>query len=59
MQLSLLAEGVETDEQRVSLEGLGCHAWQGYLFSPPVPPEQFSAMLDTMSGSQPSEPSIR
>jgi diguanylate cyclase (GGDEF)-like protein/PAS domain S-box-containing protein len=41
MDLSLLAEGVETEEQRASLAALGCHAWQGYLFSPPVPAEEF------------------
>ena len=45
MCLSLLAEGVETEEQRVKLIELGCHAFQGYLFSPPVPAEQFPLLL--------------
>ena len=45
MHLSLLAEGVETEEQREHLKGLGGHAYQGYLFSPPVPAEQFAALL--------------
>ena len=45
MDLSLLAEGVETEEQRASLASLGCHAWQGYLFSPPVPADQFQQFL--------------
>jgi diguanylate cyclase (GGDEF)-like protein len=45
MGLSLLAEGVETEEQRVCLAGLGCDAYQGYLFSPPVPAEKFAQLL--------------
>ena len=46
MNLPVLAEGVETEEQRAWLAGLGCHAYQGYLFSPPVPVEQFQLLLD-------------
>jgi diguanylate cyclase (GGDEF)-like protein/PAS domain S-box-containing protein len=46
MHLPLLAEGVETEEQRACLEKLGCDAYQGYLFSPPVPVEQFQLLLD-------------
>jgi len=45
MSLSLLAEGVETEEQRVCLAELGCEAYQGYLFSPPVRPEEFALLL--------------
>jgi diguanylate cyclase (GGDEF)-like protein/PAS domain S-box-containing protein len=45
MQLSLLAEGVETEEQRTTLADLGCDAYQGYLFSPPVPAEQLPSLL--------------
>ena len=45
MDLSLMAEGVETEEQRVCLDGLGCHAYQGFLFSPPVPVEAFQDLL--------------
>jgi diguanylate cyclase (GGDEF)-like protein/PAS domain S-box-containing protein len=47
MHLSLLAEGVETEEQRASLDDLGCHAYQGYLFSPPVTAERFRSLLET------------
>jgi diguanylate cyclase (GGDEF)-like protein/PAS domain S-box-containing protein len=46
MNLPLLAEGVETEDQRDCLAHLGCHAYQGYLFSPPVPLEQFELLLD-------------
>jgi len=31
----VIAEGVETEEQKTTLEKLGCHIMQGYLFSKP------------------------
>lgn len=34
--LDVVAEGVETEEQRAALLGLGCRYGQGYLFAPPV-----------------------
>ena len=34
--LRVTAEGVETKEQRAFLERAHCHAWQGYLLSPPL-----------------------
>ena len=45
MGLSVIAEGVESEEQRGFLAGLGCHTFQGFLFSPPLPLEQFEALL--------------
>ena len=33
----MIAEGVETQEQRDMLASLGCHTWQGYLFGRPGP----------------------
>ena len=35
------AEGVETEEQRRVLANLGCDLGQGYLFAPPMWPEEF------------------
>lgn len=34
---SVVAEGVETEEQRAFLMEHGCHTFQGYLLGPPVP----------------------
>jgi len=35
--MSVIAEGVETEAQRISLQALGCDRYQGFLFSRPVP----------------------
>jgi len=41
--LLVIAEGVETQAQKDALALQGCHAYQGYLFSRPVPIEEFEA----------------
>ncbi len=43
--LNVMAEGVETDEQHEFLDRHGCHAFQGYLFSKPVPLDEFERLL--------------
>jgi diguanylate cyclase (GGDEF)-like protein/PAS domain S-box-containing protein len=43
--LNAIAEGVETEVQREFLERHGCHAYQGYLFSRPLPLEEFEGFV--------------
>lgn len=45
LKLKVVAEGVETPEQLAFLARQGCHAYQGYLFSRPLPADQFSRTL--------------
>jgi len=49
--LKVIAEGVETAEQRDILAAVGCDFAQGYLFSEPVPPEVFEALLAKSGGT--------
>jgi len=44
LSLEVIAEGVETAPQRDFLAEHGCHAYQGYLFSRPVPLKQFESL---------------
>ncbi|MBI5331695.1 MAG: EAL domain-containing protein [Betaproteobacteria bacterium] len=43
--MDVIAEGVETVQQRLFLERHGCHAYQGYLFSRPLPLLEFEQLL--------------
>jgi EAL domain-containing protein (putative c-di-GMP-specific phosphodiesterase class I) len=43
--LNVIAEGVETEEQRNFLAVNGCHNYQGYLFGKPVPVGDFEKLL--------------
>ena len=45
LYMEVIAEGVETEQQRDFLEHNGCSLHQGYLFSKPVPIAQFEALL--------------
>lgn len=38
LNLTVIAEGVETQEQWDFLRSINCDAMQGYFFSPPLPP---------------------
>ncbi|MNV29213.1 Phytochrome-like protein cph2 [compost metagenome] len=54
--LRVIAEGVETEAQREFLERHNCHAWQGYLFSPPVPVAEFEALVRKTNGVDAQDP---
>lgn len=45
LNLQVLAEGVEAQEQLVALREMGCHAYQGFYFSKPVPVREFEKLL--------------
>ena len=45
LNLSVIAEGVESEEQRDFLEGEGCYSYQGYLFSPALPVALFEEFV--------------
>jgi len=46
LKIAVVAEGVETEMQAYLLHVMGCQVVQGYLFSPPVQPEQIALLLD-------------
>jgi len=45
LQHRVVAEGVETPDQLAFLTSIGCHEYQGYLFSKPLPVAEFEALL--------------
>lgn len=46
LNITLVAEGIEREEQRKILNDLHCQTGQGYLFSSPVPVEEIEKLLD-------------
>jgi len=51
--MSVLAEGIETDEQRVLLRLAGCDELQGFLFARPSPADAIDALLVRTAGGGP------
>lgn len=45
LDVPVVAEGVETEEQYLTLREMGCDLVQGYYFSKPVPPEEFDRFI--------------
>ena len=45
LKLDVIAEGVETEEQKIFLVDNGCHNIQGYLYATPMPANQMENLL--------------
>lgn len=45
--LEVIAEGLETEDQKDFLQSHGCSLYQGYLFSPALPADQFFALVQS------------
>lgn len=45
LEVPVIAEGVETKAQMELLKSIGCDIIQGYYFSKPLPPEEFSKLI--------------
>jgi EAL domain-containing protein (putative c-di-GMP-specific phosphodiesterase class I) len=58
--LEIVAEGVETLEQQLILQEAGCHRYQGFLFSRPLPLEEAGILLaasgETLFGKRREDP---
>ncbi len=52
--LSVLIEGVETEEQRVLLRLAGCSEMQGFLFARPAPREEIDRLVATNAAALPA-----
>jgi EAL domain-containing protein (putative c-di-GMP-specific phosphodiesterase class I) len=51
LQMTVIAEGVETEEQRRFLREEGCDLLQGFLLSPPMETDKLRALLQRQGGS--------
>ena len=51
--MGVVAEGVETDNQREVLTAAGCGALQGYRFGRPMPPGEAKTMVEAARGDEP------
>jgi EAL domain-containing protein (putative c-di-GMP-specific phosphodiesterase class I) len=45
LQITVVAEGLETPDQVAFLKGLNCDSAQGYLFGKPAPADQAEQFL--------------
>lgn len=52
LELTIVAEGVETEAQRHWLAQRRCHGMQGYLFSRPLPTEDVARLLEATATRQ-------
>ena len=49
LNVSTVAEGVETNTQLELIRAAGCVEYQGYLFSPPLPVEEINALFASLT----------
>jgi EAL domain-containing protein (putative c-di-GMP-specific phosphodiesterase class I) len=52
LDMTVIAEGVETREQRQILTSMGCSHFQGYLFGKPMPLDQLVARIHQAAGGE-------
>ena len=50
LELTIVAEGVEQQDQADFLRERGCSRYQGFLFSPAVPADRFEELLAAQGG---------
>jgi EAL domain-containing protein (putative c-di-GMP-specific phosphodiesterase class I) len=50
LEMSIVAEGVETEEQLSFLTEQGCDAVQGYFIGKPLPIEQYDTLVGRVAG---------
>ena len=53
LRMEVVAEGVETEGQRMLLQQLHCNHYQGFLCSPALAPGAFDAMLQAHTAALP------
>lgn len=56
LHMQLVAEGVETGEQRRAVQALGCVVMQGFHFAQPMPVTALEAWRDAWAEEQPGRP---
>ncbi len=59
LNMTVVAEGIETDEQIQALVACGVEEGQGYIVSPPLPFAKFDELLDTRQARMDIEATLR
>jgi diguanylate cyclase (GGDEF)-like protein len=59
LDLRVVAEGVETADQKDALNALGCRAAQGFHFFKPMPPDRIMGVLRNLHAAQPNVVPLR